>query len=346
MIKLRAGQRLALDQASYRLDFRLNACTWGLVLVRDGVASRFICNESGVSVSEFDVSLCLDDIDPNISKMCFYAERYSFEVLTQPDLNVDFFQADVELAVAQMRWSDTEVPVKAISLFEIYRSNSQWRLHCVLQGFTKGIDKLFEWYGLSDAVVPDTVTHHDDIDQFDENDGVVALTWLQQNTAKQRPISQYLGEQFSPLTDLRIGCFYQLKNGQSGMVQSIGESPIEGSYNGLPYVQAEHALNGGLEQLNINMRFKHKLYRYLIYVLKWESLDNWADINAKIKVSLTELPNQMFQPKSLMVKPICAVAMLQFDDQAVTLTPLDMYFDSFHEMDDAYGWNLPWHTND
>lgn len=233
---------------------------------------------------------------------------------------------------------------------ELYRHQDNWKVKSVCQGFNEGITQLEKQYNISlslsqgtsgvakpesqDEVKPVNQTLH----AVSEQDILVTLTWDNQLNPHD-PINNMLD--FNPITDMRIGAFYELRNGQRGLVQSYGEE--HGSYHGIPYIQAVSNEEKRVQQLQINTQYWHKSYRILVYCFILEGLSQWNKLGASIDFNkLDQININSYRCD----QPLCAVAMIERVDKQYKLTPLLEFFDSLAVMDQAYGWGLPWRSQE
>ncbi|MCX4029017.1 TerD family protein [Endozoicomonas sp. SM1973] len=235
---------------------------------------------------------------------------------------------------------------------ELYRHQENWKVRSVCQGFNDGIVQLEKQYNISLAEPTSTTSTGGVIDKtksqvsaqqnkqvlhsISADDLLVTLSWDNQLNPHD-PINNVLD--FNPVNDLRIGAFYELSNGQRGLVQSYGEE--RGSYYGVPYIQALSNEEQRVQQLQLNTQYWHKSYRILVYCFILEGLSQWNKLGASIDFNkLDQININSYRCD----QPLCAVAMIERVAQQYKLTPLVEFFDSLVAMDQAYGWGLPWRS--
>ncbi|WP_163833229.1 TerD family protein [Spartinivicinus ruber] len=236
---------------------------------------------------------------------------------------------------------------------ELYRHQDNWKVRSVCQGFNEGIMQLEKQYNISLAESAPSASNtasktqststaasntqaKDVLHPISTEDLFVTLTWNNQLNPHD-PINNVLD--FDPVNDLRIGAFYELSNGQRGLVQSYGEE--RGSYYGVPYIHALSHEEQRVQQLHLNTQYWHKSYRVLVYCFILEGLSQWNKLGASIDFNkLDQININSYRCD----QPLCAVAMIERVAQQYKLTPLVEFFDSLVAMDQAYGWGLPWRS--
>jgi len=218
--------------------------------------------------------------------------------------------------------------------------------------FVEGLDRFLASYKLvkpssQSSVSQSLVQSANPIINNNVNNGeaVIEMSWDMAEEGQHSPQKLYVGSQFNVVSDIRIGCFYQLRNGQVGITHSLDKSGV-GSLIGVPYVEASREENRHFEKLDINLDYRHKLHRYLIFAYMLEGYSYWKAHNIKIEVKVDGVAATVITPDSLMVKPVYAGAMLEFDQGKTELTLLNDYFDHLPAMDQAYGWGLHWRDAD
>ncbi|AZB43435.1 Tellurium resistance [Bacillus sp. FJAT-42376] len=177
---------------------------------------------------------------------------------------------------------------------------------------------------------------------------LVNLNWNQKpqnQTGKGGFLSGLLGKGASQ-ADLDLGCLYELKNGQKGCIQALGNA--FGNLNQLPYIQLDHddrtgAAAGG-ENLRINGDRVQEMRRILVYTFIYQGAANWSEVDGvvtlkygtgqDIEVKLDEHRNG---------QTMCAIAMIEnVQDQTFNVTRLVEYFHGHAKMDRAFGWGMKW----
>ncbi|MGB1237468.1 MAG: TerD family protein [Pseudomonadales bacterium] len=348
MVDLIAGQNIAISgDGAFCLALEVGQWRSGVIVTSVEGRHSLLDALEGVSLREGQLLLNLPDISGEVEKLTLYiASDTPGDTAAMSCVLQDLVGS---APIARVAISEQLEQQRALNVLEVYRRNGAWKLRCVMQGYNAGLEKLLASYELpmpmrEDQPRPETSVRP--APSADSQDACISLRW-ESGKRSNRSISRYfVGENFKAISDLRIGCFYQLNNGQNGLVYSFDEG-LFGSYDGVPYIVAHSDSNRHLEQLKINPLYRHKLDKYLIFVTMMEAYDSWDGLNVTVDFNLPGLDAQTISPQTLMVKPIYAVAMLDFSGADVKLTAVNEYFDDLTEMDRAFGWGLPWrHQND
>lgn len=175
---------------------------------------------------------------------------------------------------------------------------------------------------------------------------LVNLQWNQQTEAKSGGfMSAFLGKK-KQTVDLDLGCLYELKNGDKGCVQALGNA--FGSISRPPYAQLDaddrtgSSLTG--ENLRINGNHLSDIKRILVYAFIYEGASNWSEADgvvtlkyaggSDIEVKLTEHKNG---------QNMCAIALIEnVNDETFKVQRLVEYYRGHQEMDRAHKWNMRW----
>ena len=349
-MQLQAGQNIPIvGGGAYSLSFEQSGWGLGAILFKNGTTPTFLENQEGATTVDDKLLLNLPDLASDIEKILIYIERKSPACSTQVHFTLKELMTNETLA--QVDYSSVGKAEKALNFIEVYKRNGQWKIRCILQGYTQGITKLLESHGMQSSLnatnssKPNTATSHTPIYNKGE-DFTVSLTWGQKSDSiAQSSASTYVGENFNPISDLRVGCFYELSNGQVGMVHSI-ENGLGGSFDGVPYIKTARSIDRHFEQLHINPMYAHKLYRYLIFVNIVEGFGNWDELNVEVRIEIPGVDTQIFKPNTMMKKSINAVAMIEFNKNGAKATQINEYFHDLLEMDHAFAWGLPWRTQE
>ncbi|QNG58627.1 TerD family protein [Bacillus sp. PAMC26568] len=146
--------------------------------------------------------------------------------------------------------------------------------------------------------------------------------------------------------DLDLGCLFELKNGQKGCVQALGNA--FGSLQNAPFVKLDAddrtgAVAGG-ENLRINGDKLKELKRILVYSFIYEGAANWsqADGVATLKYSSgSDIEVKLDEHKN--GKTMCAMALIEnVNDETFKVERLVEYFSGHKDMDRKYRWGLNW----
>ncbi|MBM7656528.1 tellurite resistance protein TerA [Neobacillus cucumis] len=174
---------------------------------------------------------------------------------------------------------------------------------------------------------------------------LVNLNWNQKTRSSGGFFSSLFGGGSNGV-DLDLGCLYELRNGQKGCVQALGNT--FGSYQSAPFMVLDGddrtgAVSGG-ENLRINGNKISDIKRVLVYSFIYEGVANWSEADgvvtlkypngADIEVRLNEHRNGQI---------MCAIAMIEnVKNETFKVQRLVEYFNGHQEMDRAYGWGMNW----
>jgi tellurite resistance protein TerA len=112
---------------------------------------------------------------------------------------------------------------------------------------------------------------------------LVNLNWNQQTKKSGGFFSSLLGGGSNGV-DLDLGCLYELRNGQKGCVQALGNA--FGSYHSAPFIELDGddrtgAVSGG-ENLRINGNKIADIKRVLVYSFIYEGVANWSEADGVV----------------------------------------------------------------
>jgi uncharacterized protein involved in tellurium resistance len=339
MTTLVQGQNIKLNRdLTYKLALDIPGWSWGVIAIKNGQASLMTENESGVNLATDSILFYDTDVAESLTKLLIYIHQPLDTVTNKLKLKAELVEVMSNDRHANITFSSDNHNEKALILCELYRHSDRWKIKYVGQGYQQGLTKLFSAYKLEQEITP---PKYSETRKHDGDTSSITMVWGLKSTTRAHSSQLYIGESYLPVADLRLGCLYQLHNGQKGLVQSIGEE-LDGSFYGVPYVSAVRSKDKHFEQLKINNTYRHKLQRYLLYALIVESPTSWHELNVDIKLNLSQETKKNFNPNTLKVKPVYAIAMLQFDQDQTQVIAIDEYFDNLFELDQAYGWGLPW----
>ncbi len=292
---------------------------------------------------------------------------------------------DLERVFARVLDGDTEVArfelptagmqETAITLLSLYRRHEQWKVRALGQGFVDGLGPLARLYGVEISEEqrpppappkPDTAPvpapapvnlskvtlekrgHSVSLEkQQDSGFGEILfnLNWNQHSGAKRGGfLSGLLGTDSSAI-DLDLGCLWQLENGQTGVVQALGNA--WGHYQGPPFIvhggdDRTGAMAEG-ETIRINGDRLSQIRRILVFAFIYEGAPNWAAADGVATVRLPGQPDievRLDNPSA--GQGMCAIALIENDAGRLKVTKEERYFRGHPEMDRAYGWGLRW----
>ncbi len=174
---------------------------------------------------------------------------------------------------------------------------------------------------------------------------LVNLNWNQKPKAPGGFFSALFGGG-SQGTDLDLGCLYELKNGQKGCVQALGNTFGDLKYE--PYIQLDHddrtGSSIGGENIRINGNKLSEIKRILVYTFIYEGAANWNEVDGVVTLKYKngqDIVVKMDEHRN--GKTMCAIAMIEnVQDKTFNVKRLVEYFDGHEKMDRAYRWGMRW----
>lgn len=258
----------------------------------------------------------------------------------------------------------------AITLAKAYRRNGQWKFRAVGQGFVGGLAPLARQYGVDIAdeapaapppPMPAPAAKPVSLSKVtlekrgqsvslekkrDEGFGEIVfnLNWNQQSEKKK---TGFLGSLrgASKGVDLDLGCLWELKDGEIGVIQALGEA--WGDYRREPFIRHAGDDRTGAaalgEIIRINGDKLPEIRRILVYAFIYDGVPNWAGADGVATVRIPGQPDIEVRLDNPVAKEgMCAIALIEHDQGKLKVTKLERYFWGHREMDEAYGWGLRW----
>lgn len=176
---------------------------------------------------------------------------------------------------------------------------------------------------------------------------LINLNWSQKSPGdgqKKGFMSKLFGGG-SKETDLDLGCLFEMRDGQKGAIQPLGDTL--GDFVHPPYIyhlgdDRTGALAQG-ENMKINLAHTDALKRVLIYTYIYEGVPNWSETDAVVTVKapghpLIEVPmGDQRDPRSF-----CAIALVEFEKSDIKVSKLVSFHKGHRECDQSYRWGLRW----
>ncbi|MFT7309932.1 MAG: tellurite resistance protein TerA [Paracoccaceae bacterium] len=262
----------------------------------------------------------------------------------------------------------------ALILCELYRRNGQWKIRNVSQGFNGGLRALAEHFGIEVAEPaqtpppppppsspqPPTATQEPSVDlskvsltknessiSLKKDDGKfgrirVNLNW------NQKKSGGFLGMGKRGI-DLDLGAFIEFKNGDIGVVQALGN--LFGDLADHPFTQLMGDDRTGTstdgEWIEINGDVWPSFKRVLIFAFIYEGVANWQETDGVIRLMVRGQPEvevRMNEFSSNQSDIMCAVALLENNNNQIRVTREVRFFGGHRLMDDGYGWGMTWRS--
>lgn len=287
---------------------------------------------------------------------------YSFTVTTDHDEHFSF----------EGRGSGR--PEKSLIVCEVYRRDGAWKVKAVDQGFAGGMGSLAEHFGVvvdpdgaapSSAIAPVSKPESDkrinlskitlekkgDTISLEKKSGSfgqigINLNWNQGSGEKKRGLLGALtGGSSQGGIDLDLGCMFELKNGEKGIVQAL--SKYFGDLNQPPYVMLDGddrtgSASGG-ENLFINGKFWNEIDRLMIFAFIYEGVPNWAQTNGVVRISAPDQPEvEIRMDAGGSNQGFCVIAMLENRNGALHISKEVNYFKNHEPADKHYNFGFKW----
>jgi tellurite resistance protein TerA len=172
----------------------------------------------------------------------------------------------------------------------------------------------------------------------------VNLSWNRNRPRKDGLLSKLYSD--STCVDLDLGCIYEFKNGEKGVIQALGNS--FGSLQRNPYILLDGDdrtgdSNDG-ENILINSKQIKNLKRLMLFISIYEGPANWAQADATVSIK-TEFSDEIiiriddYDNK----KNICSLVCFDFFETSKMIIEKELkFFRDYKKMDSRYNWNLEW----
>lgn len=308
-------------------------------------------------------SMNLEQLDVSVEKVALTATIFEnkarFDACKQMSVTIT---NDITAVIETQGKQET-----ALILGEFYRRNNEWKFRCVAQGFEGGLEPLAKHFGVDVApaappvIAPaptPTPTPTKPINltkisldkrqntiSLEKKDGNFGEIKVNLNWNRGSKGGGFFGLGKNNGVDLDVGCLYELKNGDKGVVQALGNS--FGSYRNEPFIEllADDRTGSSVdgEWLRINGSQWRECKRILVFAFIYEGAPNWHSTDgvvtiyvpdqAPVEVKLSEEGGQM---------GMCAIAMLENVNGMVRVNREVRFFAGHSKMDDAYGWGMRW----
>ena len=169
----------------------------------------------------------------------------------------------------------------------------------------------------------------------------INLNWSQPSASK----GFFDGIFGSKAIDLDIACLYELKNGEIGAIQALGN--LFGSLNYPPYIELDGDDRTGSvsvgETIRVNGNHVNEIRRILIYTFIYSGAANWAEARGVVTVRCPDNPELIVRMDDYGSNlRTCAIALLENVGGTLSVEKVVSFFRDSKEMDDAFNWGLRW----
>ncbi|MBR1396273.1 MAG: TerD domain-containing protein [Selenomonadaceae bacterium] len=179
---------------------------------------------------------------------------------------------------------------------------------------------------------------------------VINLNWSQPVRSSRQStglLSRIFGSKQSNSIDLDLACLYELKNGDKGVVQALGN--CFGSLNNAPYIALDgddrSGSNAAGETIRVNGKHVDKIKRILVFTFIYEGVANWREADGVVTVKCPGSPDiivRMDEYNSDL--PNCGIALLENQGGTFSVEKIVKFYPSTRYLDQDFGWGLRWTT--
>ncbi len=318
-----------------------------------GNSANFRVNLAGLPINinklVFTVSIDGNSTMRNISSHTFNLNQNGMNALRLQLSGTDFMQE------------------KAVISVEIYRKDV-WRINAVARGFNGGLSDLLKAYGgeeisMSPPPAPKSVIQPpppvrtpqpqptapppmpakinlqkgQKVSLVKGSNGLgeilINLNWKQPKGFFARPI------------DLDLGCLYELKSGEKGTVQALGNR--FGSLSQPPYIALDGDDRSGSsadgENLRINGKMTSEIKRILVYTFIYDGVANWKGADGVVTVKCPGSPEIIVRMDEYGSNlGLCAIALLENVNDTFSVQKIVNFYEDQSYADRAFNWGLRW----
>ena len=146
--------------------------------------------------------------------------------------------------------------------------------------------------------------------------------------------------------DLDLGCLFELKNGQRGCVQALGNA--FGRLDQPPFVSLDGddrtGTNADGENLRVNGNMIAQIRRILVYTFIYEGAANWQDAQGVVTIKYPGAEDVIVRMDEYgSSQRMCAIALFENQgDTTFSVEKIVRFFDGHEKMDRAFNWGLRW----
>ena len=148
--------------------------------------------------------------------------------------------------------------------------------------------------------------------------------------------------------DLDLGCLFELKDGQKGAVQALGNA--FGSLQHLPFIALDGDDRTGAVTTGENLRIdgnKIALFkRILVYTFIYEGVANWQQADAVVTIKYPGAEDLIIKMDSYNSNDVmCGLALLEnVNDETFSVEKIVQFYPGHQALDSAFHWGMRWQT--
>lgn len=268
---------------------------------------------------------------------------------------------------------------KAIMVAEIYRKDGVWRVTAIGQGFNGGLSALLKHFGGEEiappsptapplpvipppppptpAAAPTVNLKKVTLEKQGARKTVslkkggglqpiaVNLNWDRQEAGAKTGggFFGFGGGASSKGADLDLGCLFELRDGDKGVIQPLGGN--FGSRTGPPFIFLDKDDRSGASSDGENLTiFRPDLIkRVVVFAMIYEGAANFSDVNGRLTLREqdgSEILVRLNNPDSR--SPFCAICLIQRVGDGVEVVKEERYYAGHRFADEHYGFGFQW----
>lgn len=380
-MEIRKGQKIPLNETFIKVQFARNAGaididTAAFLLAANGKVAGdedFVFygnarhNSGSVTHKDDDsVELDLNKIPRHVERIAVTATIYDADKRRQNFSKVTgavlYLKNSAGAEIATFKLENFTVET-AIVLGEIYRYKGAWKFNATGAGFSGGLAALCNNFGIEvsdDMTAPpppppkktDAPPQPKKVElrkgqkvNLTKKGGtlgeiVINLNW--QQPKKTGFFSRFTG---SSGIDLDLACLYELKNGDIGAIQALGNH--FGTLDRSPYISLDGDDRTGSvaegETLRVNGKFLNKIRRILVFTFIYEGAANWEEAKGVVSVKCPGSPELIVRMDEYGSSlHTCAIALLENVGDTFSVEKIVRFYRDSQEMDEDFDWGLRW----
>ena len=146
--------------------------------------------------------------------------------------------------------------------------------------------------------------------------------------------------------DLDLGCLFELKDGDKGAVQALGNA--FGSLNRPPFIALDGDDRTGAaaagENLRINGNEIKNIQRILVYTFIYEGVANWKQADATVTLKYPGAEDLVVKMDTFnSSNKMCGLVLLEnVNDETFSVEKIVQFYQGHEDLDRAFGWGLRW----
>lgn len=310
-------------------------------------------------------TLDLDALPANIDRIVFTATHDDRPIAESRPLTVTIDQGKAEFNVAEHLSNE-----KAVMMVELYRHSSGWRCGTIAQGFAGGLGSLISHFGGEVADTPAPTPAPAPVPSPAPTPAPTAPVSLKKITLEKSSPSVSLkktGDTFGEIIlnlnwtqgeqkkgffgggskniDLDLGVLFELKNGDKGVIQALGNT--FGSFNFDPWIELSGddrtgAVSAG-ETIRVNGKFFDQIKRIAVFALIYDGVPNWNKTDGIVRMNIPGQPEiEVRLDEGRDNCRLCGIAIIDNDNGSLKMTRHMKYYSSQKPFADEIGIIMRW----